>query len=100
METQLLSLPGIQDRVRTASTVAALREPTFQLCDRMQDIDPANQVRALFLAAAVTAMVLRLDPHEELLRAHRLMRQAEGPFTSHVQALRDYVEGELLRRPE
>lgn len=64
----------------------------------MQDIDPAIQVRALFLAAAVTADVLQLDPHEELLRAKRVMASAEGPFTDQVQAVRDYVAGELLHK--
>lgn len=78
--------------------MADLREPTFRIANRMQDIDPATQVRALFLAAAVTAQVLRLDPHEEILRAHRVMADAEGPFTSQVQAVRDYVEGELLHK--
>lgn len=93
-----MELHTIQDRVRHASTVAELREPAFRLADRMQDLEPAVQYRALILAALVATQALGLDPHEEIERARRMVAAAEGPFTSHVQALRDYVRGELLRR--
>jgi hypothetical protein len=49
------------------------------------------------LAAYVAAEALGLDPHEELSRAGRKVAAAEGPFTAHIQALRDYVRGELAR---
>jgi hypothetical protein len=93
-----MSLLSIQDRVRTSSTIDVLREPTFRICHRMQDINPSDQVRALFLAALVTAEAAGLDPHEEIQRAARMTKQAEGPFQYHVSAIRDYVEGELLRK--
>lgn len=93
-----MELHTIQDRVRHASTVAELREPAFRIADRMQDLEPAVQYRALILAALVATQALGLDPHEEIERARRMVTAAEGPFTSHVQALRDYVRGELLRR--
>ncbi|QOC54166.1 hypothetical protein [Caulobacter vibrioides] len=94
----LTSFPGMADRVRLSSSVAELREPAFRIIDRMQDIDPSAQVRALMLAATVTCEALRLDPHEEIERARRMMAQAEGPFTYHVQAIRSYAEGELARK--
>jgi hypothetical protein len=47
------------------------------------------------LAAVVSADALGLDPHEEIARAARKVRQAEGPFTIELQALRDYCRGEL-----
>lgn len=78
------------------STVAQLREPTFRIADRMQDVSPADQYSALMLAATVASDALGLDPHEEIARSRRMMRDAEGPFTTQVQALRDYVRGELL----
>ncbi|PXA91205.1 hypothetical protein DMC25_06535 [Caulobacter sp. D4A] len=91
-------MQGIADRVRTASEVGILREPAFRIIDRMQHINPSDQVRALMLAAAVTCDALRLDPHEEIERARRMMAQAEGPFSYHVQAIRDYAAGELARK--
>lgn len=90
-----IDLLGTADRVRTASTVGALREPAFRIINRMQDVNPSDQYRALALAFLACTEALRLDPHMEVLRAARLMADAEGPFTSHVQAIRDYAAGEL-----
>ncbi|MBK1968386.1 class I SAM-dependent methyltransferase [Mycobacterium phage jiawei] len=91
-------LPSIADQVRLASDVAALREPAFTVISRIQDVRPADQFRAVMLAALAMAETLGLDAHEEVERARRMMSAAEGPFTVHVQAIRDYTRGELLRR--
>lgn len=91
------NLDSIADRVRLSSTVAALREPAFLIISRIQDVNPSDQVRALVLAAYVVCDALNLDPFEEIARASRLVDDAEGPFTYHVQAIRDYAKGELKR---
>lgn len=91
-------IPSIADQVRHASDVAALRQPAFTVISRIQDVTPANQFRATMLAATAMAQALGLDPHEEVARAIRMMAAAEGPFTTHVQAIKDYARGELLRR--
>jgi hypothetical protein len=88
----------VRDGVRYRTSVARLRDPAFRIANRMQDIDPADQFSALLLAAVVASQALGLDPHEELERARRMVADAEGPFTIQVQALRDYVRGELLNR--
>lgn len=90
-------MQNLRDRVRNRSTLAVLREPVFRLATRMTDIEPADQLSALFLATAVAAEAAGLDVHEEVARAKRMIRQAEGPFTTHVHAFRDYVAGELRR---
>jgi hypothetical protein len=90
---------SVADRVKTASTVAVLREPAFLLLDRIQHVDPADQVRALALTFAVYMEVLGLDPAEEYERAKRMLADAEAPYTYHVQAIRDFVEQEVARRP-
>ena len=91
----MIPLSSIADRVRTESTVATLREPAFVLLSRIQDLNPSDQVRALFLTACVVADTIGLNPHEEIERAARIMRPAEGPHTVHIQAIRAYAEGEL-----
>lgn len=82
-------------RARWQSTVADLREPAFAIAARLDDIPHHTRFNALMLAAAVSAQALGLDPHEELERAVRKIADAEGPFTLHIQALRDFVAGEL-----
>lgn len=90
-------LPSVAFAARHDSSVGALREPAFRIISRMQDVPPHQQFNALALAFVVAAQALRLDPYEEAQRAVRKVSAAEGPFTSHVQALRDYVAGELAR---
>lgn len=89
--------PSMADRVRTDSTVATLREPAFMLLSRIQDLNPSDHIRALFLTACVVADACGLNPHEEVERGYRIMGAAEGPHTVHVQAIRDYAENELRR---
>lgn len=88
-------LPSIGDRVRTDSTVAKLREPAFLLLSRIQDENPSDQVRALYLVAAVIAEAIGIDGHDALNSARRMLSTAEGPHTVHVQAIRDYAQNEL-----
>ncbi|WP_292074638.1 MULTISPECIES: hypothetical protein [unclassified Brevundimonas] len=90
-------LPSVGDRVRTDSTVAILREPAFELLSRIQDANPSDQVRALFLVAAVISDAIGIDGHDALNSAKRMLTTAEGPHTIHVQAIRDYADGELRR---
>ncbi|WP_343698877.1 hypothetical protein [Caulobacter sp.] len=93
-----MSLASVADRVRLSSTVSNLRDPAFELLRRNETINPSDQVRALLLTAVVVCQGCGLDPHEEVARTLRMLRQAEGPFTYHVQAIRDYAAGELTRK--
>ena len=87
----------IAERARWSSDVSALREPAFAVIHRMEGVHPHLQFNALMLAARAAAEALGLDPHEEIEKAGRMMAAAEGPYTTHVQAIRDYVRGELTR---
>lgn len=93
-----ISLSSIADRVRLDSTVAQLREPAFELIRRNERLNPSDQVRALLLTTVAVCEACGLDPHEEVERTRRMMGQAEGPFTYHVQAIRDYAADELRRK--
>ncbi|WP_406853367.1 hypothetical protein WEU32_06935 [Brevundimonas sp. BH3] len=95
----MISLSTIKDKVRTRSTVSTLREPAFAQLTRLSDVEPADQISAIFLAATAMAEACGLDPHEEVQRSQRMMSAAEGPFTAHVQAIKDYARNELVRRP-
>lgn len=93
----LARLNTIGERARHSSDVSALREPAFRVITRMEDVPPHLQFNALMLTAAVAAQALGLDPHDELQRAINKIGPAEAPYTTHVQAIRDYVSGELGR---
>ena len=93
----IFSDPNLGDRARNASTVACLREPAFLVIDRVQRLDPADQIRAVALALTAMCEGVGVDPHDLIHASHRMMSQATGPHTEHVQAIRDYAEGELRR---
>jgi hypothetical protein len=63
--------------------------------DSLQFSEPSIQLDALFVTAVAMATVVGLDPHEMVARARRLLPEAEGPFTEHLQAARDYAKNEL-----
>lgn len=87
----------IRGSVRQRSRVSVLREPAFAQLARLQDVDPADQISAAFLAAVAMAEAVGLDPHEEVARSQRMMSDADAPHTVHIRAIRDYAANELQR---
>lgn len=92
-------LHSIRDAISFASGAAKLRGPAFGVIDALQFHPPATQLDALFLTAVAMAEALNLDPHEMVVRARRILPDAEGPFSGADQlyAVRDYAKGELRR---
>lgn len=93
----IFSDPNLGDRARNASTVAVLREPAFIVLDRVQRLDPADQIRAVALALTAMCEGVGISPHDLVYASQRMMSDAAGPHTVHVQAIRDYAENELRR---
>jgi hypothetical protein len=88
-------LHTIRDRIAFSTAAAQLRHPSFAIVDQLQFHPPEVQLDALFVTAVAMATVVGLDPHEMVSRARRLLPAAEGPFTDHLQAVKDYAKGEL-----
>lgn len=85
----------IRDRIRFRTLAEPLRKPAFDVVTALQRYPADVQVDAAFLAAVALATTVNLDPHDLVSRARRLLADAEGPFTDHLQAIRDYAKGEL-----
>jgi hypothetical protein len=77
---------------------AAIRGPAFRVLDRLQYLDPAVQVTATAVALCAMAQALGLDMRRVIEIAENTLRDSEGPYTTHIQAIRDYARGELLNR--
>lgn len=90
-------LNNVIDQVRLVSSPAALRVPAFQVIHRMQDYRPGVQLLATAVALQAMAEAAGISLHDLFTVAGNVMRDAEGPFTHHVQAIRDYAKGELRR---
>lgn len=88
-------LHTIRDHIAWAVDAARLRRPAYHILDALQRHPPATQMDALFVLAVAMAEALGLDSHAMVSRAKRILPDAEGPFTEHLQAARDYAKGEL-----
>lgn len=87
----------INDRISWFTDLPSLRRGAFRTLDALQG-EASKPVQYLGPAVAFVAMAEALgrSPHDDIVRIRRMMDQLEGPFTSHVQAIRDYAKGELL----
>ena len=92
-------LHSIRDAIAFSSGAAKLRHPAFAVIDALQHTHPAVQLDALFVAAVAMSQALDLDPHEMVIRARRILPDAEGPFGAgeNIGAIREYAKGELRR---
>lgn len=86
------------DRITAFAKPALLRDAAFGVLDKVQTI-PAPEVRYLapLAVAAVIAQQLGRDIHEDIQGVRRMICAAEGPFTDHFQAMRDYVTQEIAQ---
>lgn len=96
-----LSMESLADQVRLASNPAALRRPAFRIIDALQNQQGiANGEKVLATAVALVAMCesAGLSFDDVLTKARNIMADVEGPFTAHLQAVRDYARDQLRGR--
>lgn len=88
-------LDNIRLRLSASADAAKLRRPSFAILDTLQRFPAEVQLDSLFVLAAAMAEGAGMDAHDMVTRAKRILPEAEGPFTEHLQAARDYAAGEL-----
>lgn len=86
----------IASRIVGNCSLRRLKAPAFRVIAALQDEpDKAAQVEALFLTTAIAAEALGLCPHEMLARAKRQIAFAASIRNPELEAIHDYVAGEL-----
>lgn len=88
---------AIRDRISFATASARFRTPAVHILDTMQAYPPEVQLDALFLTAVAAATSIGLDPHEMVVRARRILPDANGAFTHQLDVVGDYANGELKK---
>lgn len=76
------------------SAAAEVRRDALSVLDRLQALPANRQITAVFVAAAILANAAGLDAHDEVIRARRLVREADDES---FRAVGDYGAGELRR---
>lgn len=88
----------IRDGVNWAASPAQLRVPAFEVINRVQRVTPSHQILGTAVALVAMCEAVGLDVKNVLTKAHNSMAHTEGPFTHHVQAIRQYATNEIHRR--
>lgn len=78
-------------------TPPQIRQPAFALIDRLQRFpDPVVQLTAMAVALCAMAESAGLRMGDVINVAENTLADAEGPYTQHIQAIRQYAKGEWL----
>jgi len=95
----MLQPHNVTDRLGWVSPVA-IQPAAFRVLDRLQRLDPAVQITATAVALCAMSEALGLRMRDVINVAENTLRDSEGPYTTHIQAIREYAKGELLRKGE
>jgi hypothetical protein len=90
----------VRDQLRFLANPARLRVPAHNVLTRIQDHTPGEQLLGTALALMAMCETANVNLFDVLQITANVMQDAEAPFTSHIQAVRDYAAGELLRGDE
>lgn len=97
-----LSRESLRDQVRLSSNPARLRKPAFLVIDRAQDLQARGDANGgeVLVATAVALIAMcesaNMPLQDVMTKATNIMAAVDGPFTSHLQAIRAYASTELL----
>lgn len=90
----------IRDQIRYLFNPARLRVPAFSVLSRIQDFTPGEQVLGTAVALVAMCESANISLHDVITMARNAMADADGPFTSHIKAIRDYSANEIARGEE
>jgi len=95
----LRSTDSLADQVALCSNAARLRIPCFAIVDVLQrsQRQPGEQVLATAITLIAMCESANLSFDDVIAKAVRMTADVEGPFTSHLQSVRDYARYELRR---
>lgn len=85
----------VNDRITAFTDLSALRHSAFGVLDMVDGKKPELRYLAPGIVFVTMGQMLNRDPHADIARLRRMVQAAEGPFTEHLQAIRDYVKGEM-----
>lgn len=85
----------IRDQIAYFNNPARLRVPAFSVISRVQDHTPGEQILGTAVALIAMCQTLNVPLQDVLTKAGNALADAEGPFSSHLQAVRDYARNEL-----
>lgn len=86
-----------RDGLSLLSNPAVLRAPAFMVIHRMQHIRPEHQVLGTAVALVAITETLGITLSDLIGQAKRVLSDVDGPYTAHIQAIRDFAANEMRR---
>lgn len=87
----------IRDGVRYLYNAARLRLPAFMVIQRLDACTPGEQIVGTAVALIAMCQGANISLSDVLSVAGNALSDADGPFQSHIAAIRDYAANELAR---
>jgi hypothetical protein len=67
---------------------------------RVQDFTPGEQILGTAVALIAICQSANISLQDVMTTAQNVLADAEGPFTSHIQSIRDFAANEIARGEE
>lgn len=93
-----LSQDGLADQVRLCADASRLRKPAFLVIDALQSDEKSTggeKIVGAMVALLAMCESCNVPLDDVVAKAMNFMRDVQGPFTYHLQAVRDYARNEL-----
>lgn len=90
----------VRDQIQYLCNAARLRKPAFHVLNRMQDFTPGEQILGQAVALIATCESANISLQDVMQTARNVLADAEGPFSYHIQSLRDFAANEIARGEE
>ena len=87
----------VRDQLTFFSNPALVRKPAFTVIDRMDGFTPGASLLGTAVALIAQCEAIGLPVQDLIQRGQNIMGHADGAFTYHVKAIRDYARNEILR---
>jgi len=88
---------NVRDQIAFFANAADLRRPAFAVIDGLQLTHAKPGAQILGAAAALIAMCesANIPLNDVLVKATRALNDVEGPYSTHIRAIRDYAAHEI-----
>lgn len=87
----------VRDQLRFLCNPARLRLPAFMVIQRIDACTPGEQILGTAVALLAICEGASISLQDVMTHAQNVIGDTAGPFTSHIQAIRQYAAGELAR---
>jgi hypothetical protein len=87
----------VRDQLSLLSDPGRVRKPAYAVIDRVDGYSAGEQLLGTAVALIAMSQAINVPVHELMQRAMNVIGHADGAFTYHVKAIRDYAKNEILR---